>query len=238
MARNSIRRNSPVCLSIYARDPLELRKKLRLARTFHTEFIELRLDYLVDLDRSKLSEIKKLLCGNEILTLRSTNEGGIRNVHESTRIELLEEVIYLVEPSYLDIEIETLRKNPKLLAELESRKSMLIASSHHFSKTPSISTLAGIIRGAPKTKSLYAVKVVCKAQRFQDNFRLLSLYASGSKFAFRVIAFCMGEYGQFSRVACVDLGSPFTYVSLPLEATAPGQLDIRVMKTLLGGNLL
>ena len=233
MASNSTKIKSSLCLSVYGSNLSDLRKKFMLARSFHPGFLEIRLDYLKELNSLQLLEVKKLLRGNEILTIRSPTEGGVSNFEEETRISLLQKVISEIEPRYLDIEISTLIAHPEILANFESSKSLLIASFHDFARTPSRSKLKRIIQSSPKTRSLYAVKIVCKAQRFQDNFRLLSLYDYARKISLRIIAFCMGEYGLYSRVACVDLGSPFTYVSLPKEATAPGQLDIKVMKTLL-----
>lgn len=238
MTNKATKKKSTVCLSVYGRNLSDLRSKLRLAHGFHPEFLEIRLDYLKQLNNSDLLEVKKLLRGNEILTIRSPSEGGVNSFNENTRISLLTELISEIEPSFLDIEMSTLRAHPELLVNLESRKSLLIASFHDFERTPSESKLKRIIQSSPKTRALYAVKIVCKAQRFQDNFRLLSLYDYARKLSLRLIAFCMGEYGLYSRVACVDRGSPFTYVSLPKEITAPGQLNIEVMKTLLEASRL
>ena len=47
----------------------------------------------------------------------------------------------------------------------------------------------------------------------------------------KTIAFCMGEQGKFSRILCLHLGSPFTYVSLG-KAIAPGQFSLREIKSL------
>lgn len=227
-----------VCLSVYGKNLLELKRRLTMAHSLRPEFVEVRLDYLCKQDSSKIVEIGKLLRGNEILTFRSPSEGGVRNISEGARIAVLDEIISSLRPRYLDIEMTTLKQNPQLLTRLESTNAMLIASSHNFSETPSVSSLKGIIRSVPKSVSLYAVKVVCKARRFQDNYRVLSLYRYAGNLSLKIIAFCMGEYGLYSRIACTVLGSPFTYVSLPKEATAPGQLDITVMRTLLGGSSL
>ena len=40
----------------------------------------------------------------------------------------------------------------------------------------------------------------------------------------------MGEQASFSRILCLYLGSPFTYVSLG-KAIAPGQFSLNEMKT-------
>ena len=45
------------------------------------------------------------------------------------------------------------------------------------------------------------------------------------------MAFCMGDQGKFSRILCLHLGSPFTYVSLG-KAIAPGQFSLDEIKSL------
>ena len=40
----------------------------------------------------------------------------------------------------------------------------------------------------------------------------------------------MGEEARFSRILCLHLGSPFTYVSLG-KAVAPGQFSLNDMKS-------
>ena len=47
----------------------------------------------------------------------------------------------------------------------------------------------------------------------------------------KTVAFCMGEQGKFSRILCLHLGSPFTYVSLG-KAIASGQFSVDEIKSL------
>ena len=49
-----------------------------------------------------------------------------------------------------------------------------------------------------------------------------------------LVAFCMGEAGQFTRHLCLALGAPYTYAALDEEsATAPGQYTAAQMEHLL-----
>jgi 3-dehydroquinate dehydratase-1 len=73
------------------------------------------------------------------------------------------------------------------------------------------------------------VKIVTVAKNVSDVSILLSLYSISSKN--KTIAFCMGEQGKFSRILCLHLGSPFTYVSLG-KAIAPGQFSVDEVKSL------
>ena len=47
-----------------------------------------------------------------------------------------------------------------------------------------------------------------------------------------LIAFAMGDYGRMSRIICLYLGSPFTYVSLG-KPVAPGQFSLEQIKKIL-----
>jgi len=43
----------------------------------------------------------------------------------------------------------------------------------------------------------------------------------------------MGDFGRISRILCLYLGSPFTYVSLG-KAIAPGQFSLTEVKSIVG----
>ncbi len=47
-----------------------------------------------------------------------------------------------------------------------------------------------------------------------------------------IIAFAMGEKGEFTRVTAPLVGSPITYASIEIE-TAPGQLNLSTVKEIL-----
>ena len=72
------------------------------------------------------------------------------------------------------------------------------------------------------------IKIVTAAKSINDTTKILSLYNKSSKI--KLIAFAMGEEARFSRILCLHLGSPFTYVSLG-KAVAPGQFSLNDMKS-------
>ncbi|MDG6996264.1 MAG: type I 3-dehydroquinate dehydratase [Nitrososphaerota archaeon] len=230
--RNS--RGFKLCLSIFAHDLPTLKLKLRTARKHRPDLVELRLDYLAKIDEYCLREVEKLASDETILTLRSRAEGGKSYLRERERVSILEKLASFPK-CYTDIEINTFEKNPDLMKAFEDSEIKIIASFHDFSKTPSERELESLINRA--ANSVYATKVACYANSFDDNRRLLSLYESSVMRKARprkLVAFCMGEYGVFSRFASLYSGAPFTYASLPGKATAPGQLDIEIMRAALG----
>ena len=100
-------------------------------------------------------------------------------------------------------------------------------SWHDFKKTPNESQLKSRLKKMEKFSNV--VKIVTVAKSVSDASRLLSLYSVKSKN--KMVAFCMGDQGKFSRILCLHLGSPFTYVSLG-KAIAPGQFSVDEIKSL------
>ena len=103
----------------------------------------------------------------------------------------------------------------------------MLISWHDFKRTPNESQLRTKFNKMKKFSDV--VKIVTVAKSVSDASRLLSLYSVRSKN--KTIAFCMGDAGKFSRILCLHLGSPFTYVSLG-KAIAPGQFSVDEMKSL------
>jgi 3-dehydroquinate dehydratase-1 len=228
------------CISTFGRTIESLEKKIHQARSFEPDLIELRLDFLRNLDVGKLESVRKFLKGNEVLTIRSMNEGGTSSaLSELKRVELFHWAIAFVNPSFVDIEIQTLRHYPVLMKEIgRSRRTKLIASFHDLEETTNSAQLRKIISLAPlKSESLFAVKIVSLARKIRDNLEVLGLYSSLERnVSSRLVAFCTGRAGIPSRILCLYLGCPFSYASLPGEAVAAGQLDIRTMRRIVGTN--
>ena len=67
------------------------------------------------------------------------------------------------------------------------------------------------------------IKIVSTAKSTEDATRMLELYSKKGKIS--LISFSMGDSGRISRILCLYLGSPYTYVSLG-KAIAPGQFSV------------
>jgi len=217
------------CVSVFGLTLNELENKARIARLSRPDLIELRMDYLHNIGGLDFSKARKLLHGNEILTLRSRSEGGKFKGSESERVKLFKEAILPLSPKYVDIEAATLQRYPEILDGVR-RGTRLIFSIHDLKGSRSFSELRKMIEKIPmKDRRIFAVKIVRKAMSFDDNFRILELYNS-PKIKTNLIAFCTGPLGVFSRVMCLFMGSPYTYASLPNEPLASGQMDIETMR--------
>jgi 3-dehydroquinate dehydratase/shikimate dehydrogenase len=182
-----------------------------------TDIIELRIDWIRDLNLKALLQAAKRRGCRTIITNRAPACGGKFHGSESQRIGLLESAAKLG-ADFIDIEDCS-------ISQLKYRgKSRLIVSHHNFGCTPA--NLRPLLERLSCT-SADIVKVVTKARDFPDNLRTLQLLRDSPKL---VVSFCMGKAGICSRVLALSFGAPFIYVSLHkgLEA-AEGQITFDEM---------
>ena len=213
------------CVSIGEKNPKKIKSVLRKALT-KSDYAEIRFDFLKKSDIPiVLEDIKKNL-SRCVCTLRAKSEGGLFVGKEDERKSILR-LIAEYNPYLLDVEFNTIQKDKKLATYLKKSKSKLLISWHDFKRTPNESQLRAKFNKMKKFSDV--VKIVTVAKSVSDASRLLSLYSLKSKS--KTIAFCMGEQGKFSRILCLHLGSPFTYVSLG-KAIAPGQFSVDEIKSL------
>ena len=213
------------CVSIGEKNPKKLKIILKKALS-KSDFAEIRFDYLKKADIPiVLEDIKKSL-SRCVCTLRPRSEGGVFIGKEDER-RLILRLIAEYNPFLLDVEFNAIQKDKKLASYLRKTKCKLLISWHDFKKTPNESQLRSKFNKMAKFSDI--VKIVTVANSVSDASRLLSLYSIKSEN--ETIAFCMGEQGKFSRILCLHLGSPFTYVSLG-KAIAPGQFSLREIKSL------
>ena len=213
------------CVSIGETNPKKLKTSLKKALE-KSDIAEVRFDYLKKSDIPiVLEDIKKNL-SRCVCTLRPKSEGGLFIGKEDERKSILR-LLAEYNPFLLDVEFNTIQKDKKLVRYLKKTKCRILVSWHDFKKTPSDSQLKNKFNKMRKFSNM--VKIVTVAKNVSDASRLLSLYSIRSES--KIVAFCMGDPGKFSRILCLHLGSPFTYVSLG-KAIAPGQFSVDEIKSL------
>ena len=207
------------CVSIAESSPNKIKIKLKAALK-KSDYIEVRLDFLKKEQVPKVLEIIKKDLNKIVCTLRPKTEGGRFEGNEKERISIIK-LISEYNPYLLDIEYNTLKKNKELVKYLKSTKTKLLVSWHDFKKTPKNTELQNKIKQMSKFSC--NVKIVSTAKSTDDSTRMLGLYSKKGKN--NLISFAMGDAGKISRILCLYLGSPYTYVSLG-KAVAPGQFSI------------
>jgi 3-dehydroquinate dehydratase-1/3-dehydroquinate dehydratase/shikimate dehydrogenase len=74
-------------------------------------------------------------------------------------------------------------------------------------------------------------KIITTAHDWLDVLRVLGLQEDAARLGLPLIAFCMGRAGVISRLATIELGGFMSYCTVnEQEATAPGQIPVRVMR--------
>ena len=212
------------CVSIAEKNPKKIKQILKNALS-KSEYAEIRLDFVKPVDVPDVLDSIKEKLSRCVCTLRPKNEGGKFSGSEKERISILK-LITEYNPFLLDVEFNTLKKNQKLRQYLKKSKTNILVSWHNFKKTPDAKKLNLTLKQMKKFSNY--VKVVTVAKSINDTTKILSLYNKSSKI--NLIAFAMGEEARFSRILCLHLGSPFTYVSLG-KAVAPGQFSLNDMKS-------
>ncbi|KAG2473512.1 MAG: 3-dehydroquinate dehydratase [Nitrosopumilales archaeon] len=215
------------CVTIAEKTPKRLKVATKKALK-KSDYVELRFDFLKP---EKVPEALKLVKSDlkkSVCTLRPKSEGGKFSGTEKERISILK-LIAEYSPFLLDVEFNSLKKNKLLTNYLKITKTPILVSWHDFKKTPNFSFLNKIFKKMRKFSK--NIKIVTNAKYAEDSALVLSLYGIASRT--NLIAFSMGDFGKMSRILCLYLGSPYTYVSLG-KPIAPGQFSLDEIKSISG----
>src|SRR3990167_4276966 len=179
------------------------------------DIIELRIDYIKDVDLKRLLEKRTKPV---IVTNRPDREGGKFDGSEEERIALLKLAIRL-QADYVDIEHDSIQNIRRDTVHRVPTK--IIASYHNFCKTPD--DLTDIYKRLSQSGA-DIVKIVTHANSITDNVRIYRLLQQSQ---IPMISFCMGELGIISRILYKRFGSYLTFASLQVgKESAPGQISI------------
>jgi len=211
------------CVSVAEKTPYKIKQILKIALK-KSDYVEVRFDFLKIEEVPEALETIKRDLNKIVCTLRPKTEGGKFPGNEKERIAILK-LIAEYNPFLLDVEFNTLKRNSSLVKYLKSTKTKLLVSWHDFKKTPSSVELKKKMNQMSKFSS--NVKIVCTAKSTNDSNKMLELYSKKGRN--NLISFAMGDLGRISRILCLYLGSPYTYVSLG-KAIAPGQFSVDEIK--------
>ncbi|RJQ24993.1 type I 3-dehydroquinate dehydratase [Candidatus Parcubacteria bacterium] len=212
------------CVSITETTPRRLKETLYDALK-KSEYAEIRFDFLRPETVPEALQLVKKHLRRCVCTLRPKAEGGRFQGNEAERASILK-LIAEYNPYLIDIEYSTLSKNKELLNYVRKTGTPILVSWHDFRKTPPFSRLAEKLQQMKKISK--HVKIVTTASSVVDTTTVLSLYRKQNS---NLVAFAMGDFGRISRILCLYLGSPYTYVSLG-RPVAPGQFSLDEVKSL------
>lgn len=213
------------CISVAENNPNKLKITFKKALK-KSEYVEIRFDFLKPSDVPNVLQNLKKDLNRAVCTLRLKSEGGKFSGTEKERISILK-LIAEYSPYLLDVEYSTLQKNSDLVKYLKGTKTKVLVSWHDFKGTPKENGINQVMKKMSKFSK--NIKIVTTAKSIDDVARVLGLYAHLKDQS--LIAFAMGDAGRISRILCLYLGAPYTYVSLG-KPIAPGQFSVDEMKSI------
>ena len=224
------------CVSVGESTPALMRRTLAKALK-RSEYAEARLDYLSHRDVFELLDSlpKDMIKKRIVCTLRAKYDGGRFKGMENTRINMLRKIASEYSPWLLDVELSALRHDSKLGSDIiDACGGRMLASWHDYNAMPTIPAMRKRLEEMARYTA--HLKIACRAGTVLESVRMLEMYRWLAGYNARagnnkrqetttLISFAMGEAGRLTRILCMHMESPYTYVSLD-KALAPGQLSL------------
>jgi len=215
-----------VCVPITVQDPAQALDLSHEARGAGADLIEFRIDGFFTGESAEIEAIERLVRAAPlpcILTCRAASEGGLGEVGDEARAELVARArTWRVPPAYVDIEHRHYGAHEGLRGEWGDARPALILSAHDFAGRP-----ADLDRRVLKMRGVEAcrvIKVAFMARSPRDALSALDVLAERDR---PTIALAMGEAGLLSRVLAPKFGGFLTFAALrPSAESAPGQPTI------------
>lgn len=208
-----------ICAVITETSVEAARKAMRQAAS-EADLLEVRLDYLLDFDFTRVDNLGALLENHSlpvIITCRAFDEGGQQQIDNSIRLPLLVEGAKRF-ADYCDIEAAHYHQAARLSPDL----TKLIVSYHNFEETPvNLSEIYERIIAMPAAIH----KLAARANTLTDSLATFRVLQSAEADGRTIIAIAMNEAGVLTRLLGTSHGSFLTYGSLANgKASAPGQI--------------
>lgn len=180
------------------------------------EMAEIRVDLLSDPENlkqcfSKANELKI----RTIATVRDAQ--GFTSARKARVLECLDAAC-----TFVDIEVEAPKEYQQFLVQEAKKRGVVVIISHHNYEEVEASSLGlDLVIKDCFDKGADLAKVAVAVCSTQGAARVLAVYGQYDN----VVSIGMGAFGKVTRVACLALGSPFSFASWDeSSATAPGQL--------------
>lgn len=189
------------------------------------DVLEFRIDALDNPNFKDIQEIIEEINFPMIATNRISSEGGSFKGTEEERIDILLKCAPLVD--YVDIELQS---DDKYIKQIQDTGVTTIVSYHDFHKTPEINEIMYIVEKEQKLGDI--AKVAFMPNDLDDTLKILAILSHCEN----TIAISMSDLGSYTRVMASKFDSPITFAA-GTDVTAPGQIDIETMKSLLNMDL-
>lgn len=189
------------------------------------DVLEFRIDALDNPNFDDIKEIIEEINFPIIATNRISSEGSSFKGSEEERIDILLKCAPLVD--YVDIELQS---DDRYIKQIHDTGVTTIVSYHDFHKTPEINEIMYIVEKEQKLGDI--AKVAFMPNDLDDTLKILAILSHCEN----TIAISMSDLGSYTRVMASKFDSPITFAA-GRDVTAPGQIDIETMKSLLNMDL-
>ena len=190
------------------------------------DVLEIRLDLM---ERFDLGKIIKAAPRPVLVTYRSKKEGGNGLADPEMHLGYILTAIR-EGADFVDVEASLPIGLREEVFQEKKTKSKIIISKHINDYTPPSNELEQIFELFAGTGA-NIIKIITRANTWEDNFRVLSLIPSAHNIGLEIIAFCMGPMGKISRVLSTLMGGYLSFASLEEgKESANGQIPIREMR--------
>jgi 3-dehydroquinate dehydratase I len=189
------------------------------------DILELRIDAFKNPESKIINEIIEEINFPIIATNRIASEGGSCKQSEEERINVLLSCADNVD--YIDIELQT---DDEYIQKIRNTGVKTIISYHDFEKTPELDEIYYIVKKEKEIGNI--AKVAFMPQELDDTLKILAILSHCPD----TIAISMGELGAYTRIMASKFNCPITFAAGG-DVTAPGQIDIETMKSLLNMDL-
>jgi 3-dehydroquinate dehydratase/shikimate dehydrogenase len=211
----------PVCVDRFDK----MREAVKRASQF-ADLVELRLDYLDDIDAASksLRELIETIRRPVILTLRSGEQGGKNSFDYDRRRQFWLSLKDIPGSTFCDIELDlVLEFSAQAMQEqLPFSWDRTICSHHDFSGTSS--DLEQVYERMAATPAAI-IKIAVQANDAVDCLAIFRLLERAQREHRELIAIAMGQPGIMTRILGPSRGSFLTYASIDQESTtAAGQV--------------
>jgi len=175
---------------------------------------EFRLDYSNGLDQFPI----EIIDSKTIITIRNIKEGGINNFNFEEKLKFYKQIIEQTN-CLCDLEISEI--NEQNISAIPA--SNLILSYHDFSENANFAKLEEIINKSNSIDSVY-LKIAVNVNKYSELLEIPKMISLSNK---PVIFAGMGKLGKISRILYKHLGAEATFIGLPENPTAKGQLYVQ-----------
>lgn len=187
-----------------------------------TDLIELRVDYLENINSKMLCYIAKQIKKKVILCCRAKcNNGNFTGTLEAQN-QILQTGNDL-KFDYLDIDLAVANK-----IVIQRKKARKIISYHNFQNTPPLATLINIAHEM-RDFSPDILKFSVMTNQSED-VNILFRFLLNKEPSENLIILGMGKQGKITRLLAPLFGSYLTFASIDKSSSAPGQIDIKTMQ--------